>query len=222
MSPRTSTPAQRGRSRVADAVRQRGQSPYNLWLLRPPLDTQDVIVNSDPKMELFYFLEGDPSLDLIDYQPLRHSRVTAPVQGHKRIRSGPEHFADVISAGVSGRVFWGGASRARPNALAPSDRYVTLADLDAHRMRIDNWRRIVPAIRRIRAFPTMTVEREFLQQVGAYASLPVSAALSALDRHPPAMVLGVIGMLLRQRKLQADVERRPWSLHTQLFMEVRP
>ncbi|KRD79742.1 hypothetical protein ASE43_02245 [Lysobacter sp. Root983] len=89
-------------------------------------------------------------------------------------------------------------------------------------MRIDNWRRIIPAIRRIRVFPTVAIERELVQQVGTSASLPVSAALSALDRHPPAMVLGVIGLLLRQRKLRADVERRPWSLHTQLFMDVRP
>lgn len=214
----SSSPAQRGRSRIADAVRRRGQSPYNLWVIRPPFDTQDVILNSDPKMELFYFLEGDPQLDEIDYGPLRQVPTADALSARHSPPAGPEHFANIVRSGTRGRVLWGSAHLRRPDSLAPTDSYVTLSDLDDHRLRVDNWRRIVPAIRRTRPHPTIAVERQILCLLGDDASKTVSAILEASPTNAPALIVGVIGLLLRQRKIDADLDRRPWSLHTKVHV----
>lgn len=212
-----SSPAQRGRSRIADAVRQRGQSPYNLWVIRPALDSEDIIVNSDPKMELFYFLEGDPQLEEIDYGPLRQVPAVADIQPMRRVPpAGPEHFANVVRLGVRGRVLWGSAHLSRSESFPQTDCYVTLSDLDEHRLRVDNWRRIVPAIRRIRSHPTAAVERQALALLAKEATATVAFLLEAFPTHPPAIVFGVVGLLLRRRQVYADVDRRPWSLQTQV------
>ena len=49
------------RNAIAAAIRVRGQSPHNIWIIRPPFDKEDILLNSDIAMELFYYLEGDPS-----------------------------------------------------------------------------------------------------------------------------------------------------------------
>lgn len=211
------SPAQKGRSAIADAVRRRGQSPYNLWIIRPPLQQQDIIVNSDPKMELVYLLEGDPTLEEIDYGPLR--RAPDEERKAKRLSASeqPEHFADVVRSGVKGRVFWGGTQPPPPEMLAPSDLYLSIPDLDANVMRIDNWRRIVPAIRRVSAHPTDALERQMITLLSKGSKMSVADILSALIGHPPALVLGVVGILLRQRQLEGDLDQRLWSLHTRVW-----
>jgi hypothetical protein len=211
------SPAQKGRSAIADAVRRRGQSPYNLWIIRPPLQQQDIIVNSDPKMELVYLLEGDPRLEEIDYGPLRN----APDEERKPMRltasKEPEHFADIVRSGVKGRVFWGGAQPPPPKMLAPSDLYLSIPDLDANVMRIDNWRRIAPTIRRVSAHPTAALERQVIKLLGAGTKMSLADIQSALIGHSPALVLGVVGILLRRRHLEGDVDQRLWSLHTRVW-----
>jgi len=213
----SSSPAQRGRSAIADAVRKRGQSPYNLWIIRPPLDGEDIVVNSDPKMELVYLLEGDPQLDEIDYGPLRQAPVGDTKGPRRRPPAGPEHFANVVRAGVPGRVLWGGTRPPQTALLAPADLYLTFVDLDGQVMRIDNWRRIAAAIRRVRAFPTTALERQVMASLGQRAAMSVADVLEAAAAQPPAMVLGVIGLLLRRRLADSDADRRPWSMHTRIW-----
>lgn len=203
---KNSSPAQQGRNRVADAVRKRGQSPYNLWLLQPPLWSDSILVNSDAKMELFYFLEGAPEIEEVDYAPLKEGEKAG-----NSVQTGFEHFANILSSGVRRRVLWAGTS---PSALGcPEDLQITFSDLDANKMRVDNWRRVVPCIRRVKLHATSSLGRQLSEWI------PRNGATlrQLLDAHscvPQGVLLGAVGLLVRKRHWASDLDSAPWSLHT--------
>src|SRR5579859_7300671 len=85
------TPAQARRNALADAIRARGESPYNIWVIRPPLEYEDILLTSDVAQELFYFLEGDHRFIHIRYPGLKASGSEQPVSIVNRI------FAEVVT-----------------------------------------------------------------------------------------------------------------------------
>lgn len=202
------SPAQQGRNRVADAVRKRGQSPYNLWLLQPPLQSDSILVNSDAKMELFYFLEGATEVEEVDYTPLKEDEKSG-----NSVPGGFEHFANILSRGVRRKVLWTGAST---SALGrPEDLQIGFPDLDANKMRVDNWRRVIPCIRRVKLHETNSVER----QLSEWFPRNGASLQQLLDAHgsvPQGVLLGVVGLLVRKRHWVSDLDSSPWSLHTRL------
>lgn len=212
MNRKNSTPAHERRSSVANAVRKRGVSSYNLWLLTPPLEDVEVIASSDAEMELFYFLEGNPEIDYISYAPLEDSRWP----DNSTVRRAERHFADIVRHGVHSRVIWCAGNTAQSASVAEADLYVTLAELDASSMRIDNWRRITGAIRRIRLYPTQTVERRVHGVLKIKDEFAVGDILKLCHDVPVAIVVGTIGLMLRKRQLLSDADIRPWSTHTML------
>lgn len=205
---KSSSPAQQGRNRVAEAVRKRGQSPYNLWLLQPPFQSDNILVNSDAKMELFYFLEGAPEVEEVDYTPLKEDGKAS-----NSLPGGFEHFANILSNGVRQRVLWIGTSR--PASSRSEDLQVAFSDLDANKMRVDNWRRVIPCIRRVKFHETSSVERQLSEWIPRNG-----ASLQQLvDAHgcvPQGVLLGTVGLLIRKRHWASDLDSAPWSLHTRL------
>lgn len=211
------TPAQKQRNQLANAVRERGESPYNLWVVRPPFEAENLILSSDRALELFYWLEGNPELVELDYSPLRSPSAVRPWREAL-------HFADVgttdarwLSVYLDRGYLAGLDVDGRPGQLNVDNRhFVGTQALNADAQRISNWRRIVPCIRRIQTHPTRTIQVRITQHLGSDGTHSIRSVLNALSDTNEALVLGAIGTLLRVRRITSDCDVRPWSLNTML------
>jgi hypothetical protein len=201
------TPAQARRGDLAQAIKARSRSPYNIWVVRPPLDSKDLILESDPAMELFYFLEGDSR-----FADIRYSRTDSETN---REGSASRLFAHATS--VQRRetgIFWWGAKDV-PEA-EDGKVHVNLRDLDSFAQRIENWRRIVPCIRRVKLHPTGAIERLILLALRDGQARSIRQLVAQLGEPSQALTVGAIALLLRKRSVSGDVDERPWSLNTML------
>ena len=93
---------------------------------------------------------------------------------------------------------------------------IGIPELDAYRQRIENWRRIVPCIRRVRRHPIATVERQLLLALRDGEQRSIRYLRNVLTPCPAALVVGAIATLLRRRELRSDCDSKPWSLNTLL------
>jgi hypothetical protein len=219
-SRRNKTPAQARRHALAETAKARGHSPYNLWLVRPPFDSEDLLLTSDIAFELFYFLEGDPQYVSIDYPNLKASGGAAAVSIANFI------FAEVKD--TDGKVLQikfkhrkkSDESTDADTETASDIRIVTIEDLNANVQRVENWRRIVPCIRRVRLHPIATLERQILQLLRNSEPKPIDDILQALPEEQVPKVLGAIATVLRKRYIFSDVDAKPWSLNTLVWSVV--
>ncbi|MBU8977758.1 hypothetical protein JI752_016540 [Lysobacter sp. MMG2] len=202
------SPAQQQRAKLADVIRSRGESPYNIWLVRPPFEEEDLILSSDPAMELFYFLEGDARFTQIDYSPLRLGLEDPLPQSVV-----PYHFASACMAqGERIEVFLALLESDGPSTSTATRWMVSLRELSAAPTRIANWRRIVPHIRRVHFHDTHGIERQILAVcTGKQRSV---RQLMGLVEAPAGLFYGALAALLRRRLLEGDCDTRPWSLNT--------
>ena len=210
------TPAHARRNALVEKIRARGDSPYNIWMVRPPFEDDDLLLTSDPAMELFYWVEGEPSFVDISYAPLR-SAMDAGTQ-----LDGREFAQCVMGDETTLTVVWCGA--ATPDTAPGSETQflrVTLTDLNANAQRVENWRRIVPCIRRVRLHPTAMLERQVLLALRGVKHRSVRYLVNARPEGPAALTVGAIAILLRKRLIIADVDTRPWSSNT-LVWSVQP
>lgn len=202
------SPAQKRREVLSQAIRARGESPYNIWLVRLPFDGDALCLTSDPAVELFYALEGDPRLAQIDYTPLRNT-VLRPSSRHLE-------FARVVTTdGATERVFLTRPVDTPVTSPEPGCVYYSLEDLDPLCIRIANWRHIVACIRRVRLHATAVLERRLWRRVPVEGTVSLQTLRDEADE-PAGLVYGAIGALLRRRELTSDCDIYPWSLHTQL------
>ena len=212
---KSSTPAQARRNSLAEVIRERGESPYNIWVARPPFDDDDVLLTSDSAFELFYYLEGDARFIQISYAPLQQ------IDGKRLANSDSAlAFARVVDAeGQTREVFMsrmGKSGNGTVTTEETSAMVIGIPELDAYRQRIENWRRIVPCIRRVRRHPIATVERQLLLALRDGEQRSIRYLRNVLTPCPAALVVGAIATLLRRRELRSDCDSRPWSLNTLL------
>ena len=210
------TPAKNRRNSIAAAIRERGGSLYNIWLIRPSFDDEDVILSSDLAMELLYFIEGEPAFAQIDYSPLRlpteegatrisgrpFAKVTTSEERHLTVVFQPATDDSVASAPKNG-------SEADAKSIV-----ISMADLDAKAQRIENWRRVVPCIRRVRSHPTAMLERRILQRLRHGEQRPLRWLQGQFNSENRGLLFGAIAILLRKRELTSDLDAKPWSLNT--------
>lgn len=200
------------RNALAAAIRERGQSPHNIWVIRPPFEDEDVLLNSDVAMELFYFIEGEPSFVDIDYRALR-----TPIGEDTTDSIADREFARVTTKdGQSLKVVYSVDAAASESDDTATYR-VTLSMLDKASQRTENWRRVIPCIRRIRTYPTATQERLILLGVQPGVRRTVREVLAKFANDHQAIVLGALATVLRRRELCSDLDNAPWSLNTQLW-----
>lgn len=208
MSRQRSSPSADRRRELTRALRERGQSPYNLWLVRPPFENEDLILSSDPLVELFYAIEGDATFLDIDYQPIRSAK---PID-----KCVEQHFANVTRANSVVPVLWTGDAKHLGHSSSTEARY-SLSDLDALAQRTKNWRQIILCIRRVRLHETGVLERRVESFVRDTADVTLRLILHRLGDHPQGLVIGAIAICLRKRLITGDLDHAPWSKNTRLW-----
>lgn len=214
-SKKQQTPAQAQRNRVAAAIRARGERVSNIWLIRPPFETRDLILNSDPQFETFYLLEGEPAFAEIRYLPQWYD-VEA-----KQTESSFKELAVVTTLEgqeLSVRLAFGTEppKERAEGALKPVDGviHVNLRVLDHHIQRIENWRRVIPCIRRVRLHGTAALERQIAVLLHTHGRSTLRSLQLRFADLDAGTFFGAVGILLRRRELLSDLDTRPWSLDT--------
>ena len=212
------TPAQMQRSEVAAAIRARGERGSNIWLVRPPFESKDLILSSDLQFEAFYLIEGEPTFEHIRYLSPWYQ---AKKGGHAGV--GSKEFAIVTDSQQRKQAIhlaFGDEDSGASSTLTVVAGVVriTVRTLDGHIQRVENWRRIIPCIRRVQLHPTAAIERQIAVIVHAQKKMP----LRDLQRHfssvEPGIFFGAVATLLRRRELEGDLDTRPWSLKTLLWI----
>ncbi|AIF48154.1 hypothetical protein [Dyella japonica] len=210
------TPAQAQRSKIAEAIRKRGDKGTNIWLVRPPFEQKDLILNSDPAFEAFYLLEGEP-----DFKDIRYLPHWYEVQDVKQAWQPSKPFASVTTlAGGTLQVelaFDAAAPKGdAARELAPVDGIVTvnLHVLNSHVQRVENWRRVVPCIRRVRVHSTRSVERQILIRLNSLKRSTLGKLQAEFSDVEVGIFYGAVATLLRRRDLCANLDTHPWSTHT--------
>ncbi|WP_445143368.1 hypothetical protein [Dyella sp. Tek66A03] len=210
------TPAQAQRSKLMVAIRARGEQGTNIWVVRPPFQSKDLILNSDPQFEAFYLLEGEPSFREVNYlpqwyevqaeglpwQPTKPFAVVTTLDGHElRVDLA---FDSPSPAG-------GFAAPIAPNVGIV---VVNLHVLNKYIQRVENWRRVIPCIRRARLHGTAAIERQILVMLHRVERATLRSLYANFGDDNAGIFFGAIAMLLRKRELCSDLDTRPWSMHT--------
>ncbi|MDG2538731.1 hypothetical protein P5Y53_13735 [Dyella jiangningensis] len=211
------TPAQTQRSEVAAAIRARGERGSNIWLVRPPFESRDLVLNSDLQFEAFYLIEGEPAFEDIRYLPQWYeaedschasgsSKELAVVTNLDR----QEHAIHLVFGTESSAT--GGALTAVNGAI-----HITVRTLDSHIQRVENWRRIIPCIRRVRLHATAAIERQIVVVVHRQQRMSLRELQGLFLSLESGIFFGSVAILLRRRELCADLDTHPWSLNTQVW-----
>jgi len=215
------TPAQLQRAKLAAAIKLRGERGYNIWLVRPPFEAHDLMLSSDPQVEAFYCVEGEPTFAEISYLPQWYELQGRPSpepepRTHDLARiTATDERALVVRLALGAR-HRGGAEAA---TLTPVDGVIslTLDVLNAHAQRIENWRRIISCIRRARFHGTAAIERRIALALCGGMRSTIRAVHRELTDAGDPLFYAAVARLLRHREICADVDSRPWSENTQLW-----
>jgi hypothetical protein len=214
------TPAQTRRNALAEAIKARGHSPYNIWVVRPPFADEDLLLTSDIAFELFYYLEGDPRYVEIEYPGLKATYSEGPVSISDFMFA---YAADSCGQIAQIKFSHTPASISESNEMYEGEesptRIVTLDELNSNVQRVENWRRIIPCIRRVKLLPMATLERVIVQSLRDGKHQTIRQILKAHSNESTAKLLGGIALALRHRYIEADLDTKPWSLNTWLWVE---
>ncbi len=216
---RNKTPAQAARASIAAAIKARGDSAYNIWLVRPPFETRDLVLSSDPQAEAFYCVEGEPTFARIEYAPQWYQW-----HGCQPKTPPPHDFANVTTtrgAALTVRIAFGSVSSmgASSDSLVTGDSPIslTLETLNGYAQRIENWRRIISCVRRARLHGTAVLERRIALALPHGSCSTIRTVRHGLPDANDALFLAAVATLLRRREIRADVDTRPWSWNTRLW-----
>lgn len=210
MPRKSRTPAQEKRAQLATHIQTRGQQAYNIWVVRPPFESSELYLPSDSAMELYYFIEGEPSFKDISYAPLS--------SGARAARGDDWHFANVVTVSGESKAVY--AKRGKQTQVVDNAVRVDLATLTSHAMRTENWRRIIPRIRRVRLHSIAGVERALLTVLGDGQPRSIRQVIKDVRAANP-LSIGAVATQLRMRNLTSDCDTRPWSWNT-LLRAVNP
>jgi hypothetical protein len=209
MASRTRTPAQRQRNKFVKAVRTRGADGYSLWFVHPPLDPHDdpLILCSDLELNALFYLEGSPDLVEIDYSCLRCGDLPLP-------RAGERVFA--IAKTVDGQEIEAVLAPEATTSGRPGSRIINLPALARGKTRIQSWRAIVAAVNRCRLYTLDPVLIRCRRIIETSPGTTIEQVCRQVSEHR-ALVIGSLGMMLRTRELESDLDERLWSPNTVLI-----
>jgi hypothetical protein len=206
------------RERVSSSVEARGETAKNIWLVRPPFSTRDLVLSSDFQRQSFYWIEGEPSFVKIDYADPWWAGTSARTA--RSARGAPRHFASAFTReGARCEIYLDAenGSSAPPGSAANAGRvHISDYTLKAHAQRVDNWPRILACIRRLMVGTSPVIERRILWAVVSPRPLTMRELAYQLSDIPPAVLRGTVCALLRKRELASDLDTAPWSMSTKL------
>lgn len=218
------SPRQAQRDRVSSSIEARGETGGNIWLVRPPFASRDLVLSSDFQRQAFYLIEGEHSFVRIDYAESWWSGSRASPLGSSLGEA--RHFASA-STNEGGRceVYLDprGTSPAAADTGANAELlYVSDHTLNANAQRVENWPRIIACIRRLLVGVSPVVERRILLELGAVRGISMRELACRLADLNPAVLRGTVAALLRKREICSDLDVAPWSMATKLRMAESP
>lgn len=186
----------------------------SIWQLKSPASQMTPLIG-DLRMQLFYYCEGDADLLVANYAP---SAILLPPNDTE---VQPEVVATLCS-GVVQYIFLDNGSdkfgRIK-SAIGQDDlrfRQITLRDLEAGFMRIKNWQELIAVYHRTDGWNLAPQRHAIINLLTCRREMTVESIVRELRGESPALVLGGLAQLLRERRLDGDLDRRPWSWTTQI------
>lgn len=215
------TPAQVQRAKLAAAIKARGERSNNIWFVRPPFEKHDLVLSSDLQAEAVYCVEGEPTFAEISYLPQWYELQGAPPpepRAHDLARiTATDGRALVVRLALN----TGHRRESEAAKLTPVDGVIslTLNALNAHAQRIENWRRIISCIRRVSFYGTAALERRISLSLRGEIRSTIRGIHGQFTDVGDALFYAAVAKLLRHREIGADVDSRPWSENTQLWVD---
>lgn len=214
----------RGQEEVTplSAIRKRASKVSNLWIFDSPKNSKRLTVSGDVPFMHLVLLEGDSSIvgyDLVD-DPFNVSSDSQTGYVRVRNRDGSEHWL-VIRRNGRKRVS-ASAYACVPEALSEK---AQAAGVEVHRrselelvgkdILLDNWLTLCAIMTRARSYPFYLETERFLAALARHGSLQVSDVL-AIPGVDPAIMLAVVAKALQDGRVQTDLARTLFGMHSQL------
>lgn len=225
---KTISPARRQRRRAAGEQQDNSDVRSGIWVVHSMRDTRRIPLLGDLRHEHFYYTEGDPTVDQVEYQPAAVT-TTLDLPGDSKItfdaivtrQNGTRECRRVASYLLNPKTKEGERHLSRLQAAARRHGgvlvEVTPAELDPMRMRIWNWVRVIGAYQRAREHSLLVIEASIRANFARGAVKNIGDLLTALPSDSPALILASVAKLLRERRLGSDLDVATWSRGTKLW-----
>ena len=163
-------------------------------------------------MHLFYYCEGDPDVLAADYAPgpttcLPQDRDVQP-DAVVMLRTGTKQYRFLDRRPEE-------APRRSQQADDPRFRFITVNELESSWLRIKNWQEVLAACHRCETSSISRYKLSVLEILLGNTPHTVSSLIESLAA-PPALGLGAITQLLRERRVFADLDRERWTWTTRV------
>lgn len=226
------SPARRQRRRAAGERHDDADVRSNIWVVHAMLDPRRIALLGDLRHEHFYYTEGDPTVDRVDYwvpsvtttldrgdeRPITFDAIVTRYDGQRECRRvGSRRLDPSVEAEARVLERLRAAARRHGGTLVE----VTSEQLDQHATRVWNWVRVIGVYKRACDHSLTVVEDSVAVRLSSGMATTVGQLLMALPSDPPALVLASLAKLLRQRRLCSDLDRASWSRSTKVWEAAR-
>lgn len=184
----------------------------SIWQLKSPTSAMTSLVG-DLRMQLFFYCEGDPDLLAADYSP---SPIINPLMEAEVL---PDVLA-TLRSGLEQYIFLddGSARSDRVKCMVGNCdlrfRHVGVGELESNWIRIKNWQALVAICNRSSGWNLNPQRHAIIDLLADREEIAVESIVRRLDRHSPALVLGGLAQLLRERSISADLDHGFWTWST--------
>jgi hypothetical protein len=198
------------------------------WISRCPLKGRDWLFDSDWRLEHYYMCEGDPEVVEVDYSIRRLSLIvegqarTVRVDARVVLADGSVELRRVQSPSRAEK----GEDEPLELACVPSVaavgaryRRVTVAELDQHKQRIANFRRLYRSWRAEcaqRPSELATAVSDVRLRLEQRRALTLEQLALGLPRLDTSLVSAAVASLIRQRLVDSDLDESPLARSTAL------
>lgn len=217
---KTRSPAMTARAKLLEKYRLKSNSNANIWLTKCPWTGTELALVGDPAYEHFYSVVGNPCVVHADFQTSESGRGAAhkfaarvensdcTVELHS-LYTGPGAPANSLVAKVADLA----------QSMGADHRWITLNELNHHRQRIANWRRMMRFLRAAEVTPHEQVAASLRLQFETQPELKVGEILETNpDVEEPLLIAAIVQLLLR-RAVLADLDRTMFSAATILELK---
>lgn len=217
---KTQSPAMTARAKLLEKYRLKSNSNANVWLTKCPWTGTELALVGDPAYEHFYSVVGDPCVVHADFQVSESGRGAAhnfaarvensdqSIELHS-LYTRPGAPADSLTLKVTDLA----------QSMGAVHRWVTLNDLNHHRQRIANWRRMMRFVRAAEATPHEQIVAGLRLQFETRPELTVGQILETYpDVEEPVVIASIVQLLLR-RAVFASLDRTMFTAATILKLK---
>lgn len=225
------SPRHGGRTRLMEAIGQRGRRANNIYLVYSPKLGRDLILTSDLEEEHWLLLESDSSIETFDPDPpevvvqIGEDNLATKLDAVIRFRDGRREWREVKHASAlrdqdTRAVAQEEAQRAAAARDGAAYRRITDEDLDRLAALTRNWRRVVAILARTRGIE-LSIERN---RVGAMLRLRgcicLDDAVQGATPERRALTAAALFSLVQAGAVTCDLDVAPLSRGTKFWLEV--